>query len=295
MPSGGQRWRLEVPQGSSIRVNEAAGLLQSLDGGLWIAVLDVGRGLLDEAPAGAVWIPMLAVEEELYCAGEQLERLGEAPLCQAQRGLQIQKDGLVAQGILCAPGSRLPPGIRHVEAPLGSRVVAVHPACISQSGPGEAPKLVDPAFLEEATFGNPVRHMNGQVGEVDGLGRLLRRGLAALADQQLAQAPAHETRIGMQPGEAFLRSQGEKLLQEPGRFGARPCEGGVDESENRVKDVGLMKLEQPASNLSTTGANGEQVEELLVLLRRPVCGQLALQGGGIEMSVLHAILLQGLL
>jgi hypothetical protein len=33
------------------------------------------------------------------------------------------------------------------------------------------------------------------------------------------------------------------------------------------------------------------VEELLVLFQRPVCGEQALQGGGIEMFVLHAVLL----
>jgi hypothetical protein len=144
----------------ALGVDEAVRLLQSLDGGLGIALLDVGASLQDEALAGEVWIPMLAVEKELHGAGEQLERLGEAPLRQAQGGLQVQEDGLIAQGILGSPGPRLPPGIRHVEAPLGPRVVAVNPAGVPQSSPGEAPKLVDPTLLVEAAIRDPIRHMD---------------------------------------------------------------------------------------------------------------------------------------
>jgi hypothetical protein len=217
----------------ALGVDQAGCSLQGLDGGFRFAHLNLRSGLRDEAPAGKVWIPVLAVEEELDGGIEQLDRLGEAPLRRSERRLQVKKDGLVAQGIFGAPGSRLPPGIRHIEAPLGPRMVAVHPAGVPQSGPGEAPKLVDPALLEQAAFRDPVCHMDCQVSEVHGLGRLLRCGLAAPADQQLAEAPAHETRIGVEPGEAFLRSQGEKLLQEPGRLGARPGEGGIDRAEDR--------------------------------------------------------------
>jgi hypothetical protein len=91
--------------------------------------------------------------------------------------------------------------------------------------------------------------------------------------------------------ETFLRSQEEKLFQEPRSLGARPGEGGIDEPEDRRECVGLVKLEQPASHLPAARADGEQVKELLVLLRRSVCGEQVLQGGGIEMFVLHAILL----
>jgi len=35
----------------------------------------VCAGFLDEAPAGAVRIPVLAMEEDLYGTGQQLERL----------------------------------------------------------------------------------------------------------------------------------------------------------------------------------------------------------------------------
>jgi hypothetical protein len=195
----------------ALGIDQAGCLLKRADGGLGIALLNVCASLQDEALAGEVWIPMLAVEKELHGVGEQLERLWETPLCQAQRGLQVQKDGLVAQGILGAPGSRLPPGVRHVEAPLGSCVVSVHPAGVPQRGPGEAPELVDPALLEEAAVRDSVRHVDRQVGEVDGLSRLLRCGLAAPADQQLAEAPAHETRIIVQPGEAFLPIRREAL------------------------------------------------------------------------------------
>lgn len=132
--------------------------------------------------------------------------------------------------------------------------------------------------------------MDREVGEVEGLGRLLRGGVAASVDQELAEAPAHETRVGMESGEAFLRSEREKLLQQRGCLGAGAGERGVDESEDRREGVGFVKLEQPASHLPAARADREQMEELLVLCRRPVCGEQVFQGGGIEMSVLHAIL-----
>jgi hypothetical protein len=77
----------------------------------------------------------------------------------------------------------------------------------------------------------------------------------------------------VESGEAFLRIEGEKLLQEPGGLGTGPGEGRVDRSEDKRESVGLMQREQPASSLAAAGANGEQMEELLVLLRRPVHGK----------------------
>lgn len=47
--------------------------------------------------------------------------------------------------------------------------------------------------------------MNREVGEVDCRGRLLRRGLTASADQQLAEAPAHETLVGVEAGESLVQ------------------------------------------------------------------------------------------
>lgn len=66
--------------------------------------------------------------------------------------------------------------------------------------------------------------MDGEVGEVYGLGSLFGCGLAAPADQELAEAPAHEAVIGVKAGEgeAFLRIEGEELREKLGRLGARP-------------------------------------------------------------------------
>jgi len=167
----------------------------------------------------------------------------------------------------------------------------LHPEGVPEGGPGEAAELVDPALLEEAGVRDPIGHMDCEVSEVEGLGRLLRGGLAAPADEQLAETPAHEARVGVETGEAFLRIEREELLQEAGRLRARASEGGVDRTEDRGESVGLVKFEQPAADLSATRTDGEQVEKLLVLLHRPVCGEQVLQSGGIEMLVLHAILL----
>jgi hypothetical protein len=137
--------------------------------------------------------------------------------------------------------------------------------------------------------------MNREVGEVAGLGRVLRRGLAAPADEQLAEAPAHEARVGVKAREAVLRIEGEELLKEPGGFGMGPGEGGVDRTEGGREGIGLVKLEQPAADLAAARADGEQVEEMLILFRGAIRGEQALQGGGIEVLVLHAILLQSFL
>ena len=59
--------------------------------------------------------------------------------------------------------------------------------------------------------------------------------------------------------------------------------------------VGLVKLEEPASHLAAAGADGEQMEELLVLPGGAVQGQQVLQGVGVEVPVLHSILLTELL
>jgi len=95
----------------------------------------------------------------------------------------------------------------------------------------------------------------------------------------------------VEAGEACFRIEGKELAQELRRLGAGAGEGGVDGAEDWGEGLGLVKLEQPAADLSAARADGEQVKELLVLLHCPVCGEQVLQGGGIEMLVLHAILL----
>jgi hypothetical protein len=171
----------------------------------------------------------------------------------------------------------------------------VHPLGIPEGTPGEASELIYPALLEELAIGDPVRDVDREVGKVEGLGGLLRSGLAAPANQQLAEAPTHEAQVVMEAGEAFLRSQREKVFQEPRRLGAGSGEGGVDRSEDRGERIGLVKCEKPASHLPAARANGEQVKELLVLLHRPICCEQVLQSGGIEMPVLHVSLLSELL
>jgi hypothetical protein len=77
----------------------------------------------------------------------------------------------------------------------------------------------------------------------------------------------------MKAGQAFLRIEGEEFLQQLGRFGAGPGEGGVDRTEDRRQGFGLVQLEQPAADVSAAVADGEQMEELLVLLHRSICGE----------------------
>jgi hypothetical protein len=137
--------------------------------------------------------------------------------------------------------------------------------------------------------------MDRQVGEVDRFGGLLRCRPAAPPDQQLTEAPAYEACVGVESIEALVRIEGEQLIQESGGFGAGPGQDGVEEPEDRREGVGLMQLEEPAAHLAAAGADGEQVEKLLILLRGSVRGQQVLQGGGVEVPVLHSILLAGLL
>ena len=71
------------------------------------------------------------------------------------------------------------------------------------TGTSSALLRVHPAFLEEVALGDPVRHVDGQIGEMNGLGWLLRCGLATPADHQLAEAPTREAFVGLEAGEAF--------------------------------------------------------------------------------------------
>jgi hypothetical protein len=98
----------------------------------------------------------------------------------------------------------------------------------------------------------------------------------------------------MESIEALFRIQGEKLFQEPRSLGTGPGERGIDQSEDRRESLGPMEIEEPASYLPATGADGEQMKELLVLLHGSIHGKPALQGGGIEVLVLHGILLASL-
>jgi hypothetical protein len=69
--------------------------------------------------------------------------------------------------------------------------------------------------------------------------------------------------------------QSRELFQKPRRFGAGAGQGGVDGTKEGRKGFGLVKLEQPAAHLSASGAHGQQMEELLVLLDRPIRGKQA--------------------
>jgi hypothetical protein len=237
-------------------VDPAVGFLQDLDDGLRFALLDQHGRLRDEAPTGEMRIPVLGLTAQIEGHGlvEQLERFREAPLRHAEGGLQIQKDRLVAQRISGAPSPRLPPGVRHLEAPLASGEIALHPLGVAEPGPGEALELVDPLLLERLTCWEQVGDMDGQVGEVEGFGGLLWRGLAALADQQLAQAPAHIPPADLEAGKAVLGIKRRELFQELRSLSAGPGEGGFDGTKNEGKGLSLVKLEQPASGCSARGA-----------------------------------------
>ena len=80
---------------------------------------------------------------------------------QPGKNFQIQKDGLVARGILRIPASHQESAMS--KARSAPRMAAVHPP---GSGPGEASKLVRPTLFEVAALGDAVRHMDGQVGSM---------------------------------------------------------------------------------------------------------------------------------
>jgi hypothetical protein len=277
--------------GLPLGVDEAVRLLQRLDGGLRGTHIDKHERLLDKAPACQVAIPMLAIEKEIDRFVEKLDRFREASLRHSERSFQVPEDGLIPQCVFGAHGSRIPPGIGGFEAPLGAGEITLHLAGVAETGPGETSELVDPPLFEGVVTWDLVRDMDSKVSQVNGFGGLLRGGLRAPADEQLAKAPAHEAPVGMEAGEALPRIEGKELLQESGRLGTRPGEGGVDRAKDRWEGIGLMKLEQPAPDLSATSADSEQVKEMLVLLRRTIHGEQVLQSGSIEMVVLHAILL----
>jgi hypothetical protein len=221
---------------------------------------------------------------------EQLEGFGETPLDGTQRGPQIQQDGLVPESIPDAGGAGLPPSIGHLEEPLAAGEIALHAVGIGKSGPGEGSELKEPLLLIRLSFGDQIRDMDSQLGEMDGVGGVRTRCLAALADEELAEPPAHETGLGVEGGEASLRNEGDELSQELGRLGAGSGENGVDESEDRREGMGLVQLEEPAAGLTTDRTGRQGMKEMLVLLDGAVDGEQTFQGGGIEMLVLHAFL-----
>jgi hypothetical protein len=49
----------------------------------------------------------------------------------------------------------------------------LHPEGVSESGPGEGSELVDPLLVEKAAFRDSVRHVDREVGEVEGFGWLV--------------------------------------------------------------------------------------------------------------------------
>jgi hypothetical protein len=98
----------------------------------------------------------------------------------------------------------------------------------------------------------------------------------------------------MESIEALFRIQGEKLFQKPRSLGTGPGECGIDQSKDRREGMGPVEIKEPASDLPAAGADGEQMKELLVLLHGSIHGKPALQGGGIEVLVLHGILLASL-
>jgi hypothetical protein len=91
----------------------------------------------------------------------------------------------------------------------------------------------------------------------------------------------------VQKGESVL-GESRELFQKTGRFGAGAGQGSVDGTEDRREGLGLMKPEQPAAHLAASRTHGQQVEELLILLGRPIRSEQAVQCGGIEVLVLHA-------
>jgi hypothetical protein len=166
--------------------------------------------------------------------------------------------------------------------------IALHSAGVAEGCPGEGAELVDPRLLKGRRSRKQVRHVDRELGEVDSVGCSLQCALAALADEELAQPPAHEARIGVDVGKAVLAIEKRELFQKSGRLGAGPGEDGVDQSEDGGQSFGLVKLEQPAADLVAGGTDGQEMEELLVLLGGSVHGEQALHGGGIKMLVLHA-------
>jgi len=117
-------------------IDEAVGFLQGVDDGF--ALLGQDEGSLDEAPTGEVGIAVLgwSVEEEIDGLVEELEGFGQAALRHPQGGLEVEEDGLIAEGVSDVRGAGFPPGVRHVEGCLGASEIALHFAGVAEGGAG---------------------------------------------------------------------------------------------------------------------------------------------------------------
>jgi hypothetical protein len=133
--------------------------------------------------------------------------------------------------------------------------------------------------------------VNREISEVNGFGQPLRRDLATPADQQLAKTPAPKAAAGVEEGEPVFGRQRQDLFQKAWSFGAGSGKERVDGSKDGREGLVPVQIQKPASDFPATGANGEQMKELLVLLHGSIHGKPALQGAGIEVFVLHGNLL----
>jgi hypothetical protein len=84
-----------------------------------------------------------------------------------------------------------------------------------------------------------------------------------------------------------VRMAGEGL-PETGGLGAGEGQGDVDGSEERRQHAGPVEIEEVTASLPAAGTDGDQVEELAVLILGTVEGQQTLQGAPVQVLVLQA-------
>ena len=230
----------------------------------------------------------IALEISGEGAVKQRESLGEAALVTAKWRLQGKDVEPISEGISCGLIPCLPPRIGHGEGFVRSPNVSIHPASISEVSPGEGAKLVDPARFERRALFERVGDQHRELRQLGRPGRIVRGDLPALPAEQLAKTPTREAPSGAGQTQAALVGMAREDLPETWRLGPGAGEGDIHRSEQRRQGTGPVEIEEIAAGFAAFRADGDQVKQAAVFVFGAVLGQEALQGGPVQVVVLHA-------
>lgn len=221
---------------------------------------------------------------------EKVQGLPEAALVAPEGRLETQQLGSVAKSVSHIQLPGFPPLDCHGERLVGSSQVTLGSESVAEVPPSPGAELVDPASLRRFLVWNEVGDEHGDLRKMDRLGRVTGCGGAALAAEELAEAPAREGAAGPDGGEAVLRSEGGEDLPKAGGLGSGARQGEVNGAEAEGEEAGLVEIEEPAAHGAARGADGDLVEKAAVLVLGPVQGEDAVQGRGVEVLVDQPVL-----
>jgi hypothetical protein len=177
---------------------------------LAVAHLLTGECLVEQDMGGAGRVPSL--RKRLV---EQRERLREAPLVTAERGLQVEQPRRVEDAGI-GRGARFPEQPRLDKRLLGPAEIARHPPRVAEEGPDEPLEPHAPELAPAHVLGDVAR----ELGELQGPGGIVGRRPRALLAQELGERPAPVLLAPFDQDEAVAGRIGLEALPERRSLGA---------------------------------------------------------------------------